>query len=146
MELQIQVFKFSDLEITMDADNEYFKDILKDNVTFYFSSVEINIIWNCLLWITKWQQTNNFEHWWKWSFSISGMKFFLLDEGIRTQDSIPNVMVTFPDGYTDRLVLSKHYFNEEDRIHDDDLFFSVETRIFVVQGEINVVFYIYNGL
>ena len=44
MELQIQVFKFSDLEITMDADNEYFKDILKDNVTFYFSSVEINII------------------------------------------------------------------------------------------------------
>ena len=48
------------------------------------------------------------------------MKFFLLDEGVRTQDSIPNVLVTFPDGYTDRLILSKHYFNEEDRVLDDD--------------------------
>ena len=48
------------------------------------------------------------------------MKFFLLDEGVRTQDSIPNVLVTFPDGYTDRLVLSKHYFNEEDRVLDDE--------------------------
>ena len=46
------------------------------------------------------------------------MKFFLLDA--RSEDSPPNIMVTFPDGYTDRLVLGKHYFNEEDRMFDKE--------------------------
>ena len=45
------------------------------------------------------------------------MTFSLLEE--RSKDSSPNVLVTFPDGYTDRLVLSKHYFNEKDRMGDE---------------------------
>ena len=45
------------------------------------------------------------------------MTFSLLEE--RSKDSSPNVLVTFPDGYTDRLVLKKHYFNEKDRMADD---------------------------
>ena len=45
------------------------------------------------------------------------MTFSLLEE--RSKDSSPNVLVTFPDGYTDRLVLRKHYFNEKDRMEDE---------------------------
>ena len=41
------------------------------------------------------------------------MKFTLLKE--RFEDSTPNIEITFPDGYTDRLILEKHYFNEEDK-------------------------------
>ena len=35
----------------------------------------------------------------------------------------PSIFVRFPDGYTDRLILWKHYYNEEDRMtneHADD--------------------------
>ena len=42
------------------------------------------------------------------------MKFSALNE--RSSDPFPNIMVTFPDGYTDRLVLRKHYFNDEGRM------------------------------
>ena len=45
------------------------------------------------------------------------MTFSLIEE--RSKDSPPNVLVTFPDGYTDRLVLRKHYFNEKDRMTDE---------------------------
>ena len=45
------------------------------------------------------------------------MRFSLLEE--RSKDSSPNVLVTFPDGYTDRLVLRKHFFNEKDRMEDE---------------------------
>ena len=45
------------------------------------------------------------------------MTFSLVEE--RSKHSPPNVLVTFPDGYTDRLVLRKHYFNEKDRMADD---------------------------
>ena len=41
------------------------------------------------------------------------MKFNLLKD--RFEDSTPNIEITFPDGYTDRLILEKHYFNEEDK-------------------------------
>ena len=46
------------------------------------------------------------------------MEFSLLDE--RSLDSIPNIMVTFPDGYNDRLVLRKNHFNHGDKIEVDD--------------------------
>ena len=46
------------------------------------------------------------------------MKFSVLNE--RSSESFPNIMVTFPDGYTDRLVLRKHYFNDEDRMDYDN--------------------------
>ena len=45
------------------------------------------------------------------------MRLSLLEE--RSKDSSPNVLVTFPDGYTDRLVLRKHFFNEKDRMEDE---------------------------
>ena len=32
------------------------------------------------------------------------------------KDFTPGIIVTFPDGYTDTLVLEKHYFNQEDRM------------------------------
>ena len=44
---------------------------------------------------------------------LLGMKFTRLMD--RFHDSTPNIEVTFPDGYTDRLILQKHYFNEEDK-------------------------------
>ena len=43
-----------------------------------------------------------------------GMKLVLLKD--KRNNSPPGIIVTFPDGYTDTLVLKKHYFNEEDRI------------------------------
>ena len=46
------------------------------------------------------------------------MKFTLVKD--RVQDSTPNIEVTFPDGYTDRLILQKHYFNEEDKKNIDN--------------------------
>ena len=46
------------------------------------------------------------------------MEFSLLDE--RSLDSTPNIMVTFPDGYNDRLVLRKNHFNDGDKIEFDD--------------------------
>ena len=45
------------------------------------------------------------------------MRFSLLEE--MSKDSSPNVLVTFPDGYTDTLVLRKHFFNEIDRMEDE---------------------------
>ena len=41
------------------------------------------------------------------------MKLTLLKD--RFEGSTPNIEITFPDGYTDRLILQKHYFNEEDK-------------------------------
>ena len=46
-------------------------------------------------------------------FEISGERS--LDEG-------PSVVVTFPDGYTDTLFLSRHYSNDEDRWVSSTLF------------------------
>ena len=46
------------------------------------------------------------------------MEFSLLDE--RSLDSTPNIMVTFPDCYNDRLVLRKNHFNDGDKIEFDD--------------------------
>ena len=34
----------------------------------------------------------------------------------RSSDGIPSISVTFPDGYTDNIVLSRFYANEEDRM------------------------------
>ena len=47
------------------------------------------------------------------SFS-PGTKFSLIDED--SSNDIPSIVVTFPDGHADRLMLRKHYFNEEDRM------------------------------
>ena len=52
------------------------------------------------------------------SISVSGMEFSLLNE--RSLDSSPSVLVTFPDGYMDRLVLTKNTFNIDDKIEIDD--------------------------
>ena len=41
------------------------------------------------------------------------MSFTMLKDNFH--DSTPNIEVRFPDGYEDRLVLQKHYFNEEDK-------------------------------
>jgi len=41
-------------------------------------------------------------------------KFTLLEE--RSANGAPTVTITFPDGYTDTLVLSKYYSSEEDRM------------------------------
>ena len=41
-------------------------------------------------------------------------KFTLLEE--RSANGAPTVTVTFPDGYTDTLVLSRYYSSEEDRM------------------------------
>ena len=46
------------------------------------------------------------------------MKLTLLKD--RFEDSTPNIEITFPDGYTDRLILQKHYFNEEDKKNIDN--------------------------
>merc|ERR1719384_1043838 len=35
---------------------------------------------------------------------------------VRSFDGIPSVSITFPDGYTDTLVLSRYYSNENDRL------------------------------
>ena len=40
-------------------------------------------------------------------------KFEISEE--RTLDGAPSVVVTFPDGYTDTILLSRHYANDEDR-------------------------------
>ncbi len=40
-------------------------------------------------------------------------KFEILEE--RTLNGAPSVVVTFPDGYMDTLLLSRHYANDEDR-------------------------------
>ena len=40
-------------------------------------------------------------------------KFEISEE--RTLDGAPSVVVTFPDGYTDTIRLSRHYANDEDR-------------------------------
>ena len=39
-------------------------------------------------------------------FSLSGKKF---------QDSYKDITVSFPDGYTDTIILRKHYFNDEQK-------------------------------
>ena len=41
-------------------------------------------------------------------------KFEVSEE--RTLDGAPSVVVTFPDGYTDTIRLSRHYANDEDRL------------------------------
>ena len=46
------------------------------------------------------------------------MSLSLLEE--RSSDSSPSVLVTFPDGYTDRLVLNKNRFNDGDKMEVDD--------------------------
>merc|ERR1739848_732643 len=53
--------------------------------------------------------------------SISGMEFSFIEK--QSNNLLPSISVKFPDGYTDRLILWKHYFNEEDRMkneHTDD--------------------------
>ena len=47
-------------------------------------------------------------------FFSPGTKFLLIDED--SSNDIPSIVVTFPDGHADRLMLRKHYFNEEDRM------------------------------
>jgi hypothetical protein len=42
----------------------------------------------------------------------------LIDED--SSNDIPSIVVTFPDGHADRLMLRKHYFNEEDRMASKD--------------------------
>ena len=49
-------------------------------------------------------------------FFSSGTKFSLIDED--SSNDIPSIVVTFPDGHADRLMLRKHYFNEEDRMNE----------------------------
>ena len=46
------------------------------------------------------------------------MKFFLSDDQARV--SSPSIFVSFPDGHTDKLVLGKHFFNNQDRMADDN--------------------------
>ena len=46
------------------------------------------------------------------------MSFTMLKDNFH--DSTPNIEVRFPDGYEDRLVLQKHYFNEEDKMKIDN--------------------------
>ena len=43
------------------------------------------------------------------------MKFSL--SGKRFQDSYKDITVSFPDGYADKIILRKHYFNEEEKIN-----------------------------
>jgi len=45
-------------------------------------------------------------------------KFEISEE--RTLDEAPSVVVTFPDGYTDTILLSRHYANDEDRLARND--------------------------
>jgi len=45
-------------------------------------------------------------------------KFEISEE--RTLDGAPSVVVTFPDGYTDTVLLSRHYANDEDRLARND--------------------------
>ena len=53
------------------------------------------------------------------------MKFSLIEKVSRSSD--PKVVVTFPDGYSDTMVLQKHYFNDkyvdqfEEQNGDDDI-------------------------
>ena len=53
----------------------------------------------------------------KLSFS-PGTKFSLIDED--SSNDIPSIVVNFSDGHADRLMLQKHYFNEEDRMFSKD--------------------------
>ena len=49
------------------------------------------------------------------------MEFSFIEK--QSNNLLPSISVKFPDGYTDRLILWKHYFNEEDRMkneHTDD--------------------------
>ena len=46
------------------------------------------------------------------------MKFFLVDD--QAKGSSPSVIVIFPDGYSDKLVLGKHFYNDKDRITEED--------------------------
>ena len=46
--------------------------------------------------------------------TIPGMKFSLLNK--QSRDSSPSISVTFPDGYSDELVLWNYYSNNKDRI------------------------------
>ena len=46
------------------------------------------------------------------------MEFSLIDE--RSVDSSPKVMVTFPDGYKDSLVLRKNHFDVGDKMEVDE--------------------------
>ena len=39
------------------------------------------------------------------------MQFSLLDD--QSRDSSPSIMVTFPDGYSDKIILRKHNHNEK---------------------------------
>ena len=39
------------------------------------------------------------------------MRFSLSEK--RLENSFKDIKVTFPDGYTDTIILKKHYFNEE---------------------------------
>ena len=38
----------------------------------------------------------------------------------QSENLAPSILVKFPDGYTDRLILWKHYFNEEDRMTNEN--------------------------
>jgi hypothetical protein len=49
---------------------------------------------------------------------LIGMKFFLLDEQARNFS--PNIMVTFPDGHSDKIILGKHFYNDKDRMADEN--------------------------
>ena len=46
------------------------------------------------------------------------MEFSVIDE--ETEDLSPSILVTFPDGYKDKIVLRKHFFNEEDRVEKNE--------------------------
>ena len=41
------------------------------------------------------------------------MQFSLLDD--QSRDTSPSIMVTFPDGYSDKIILRKHNHNEKDK-------------------------------
>ena len=43
------------------------------------------------------------------------MRFFLYER--RLEDSYKDITVIFPDGYTDKIILEKHFFNEEQRMN-----------------------------
>merc|ERR1712083_755798 len=44
----------------------------------------------------------------------TGMRFFLSER--RLEDSYKDITVIFPDGYTDKIILERHFFNEEQRM------------------------------
>ena len=44
------------------------------------------------------------------------MRFSLIDGESRS--SSPNIIVTFPDGHSDRIKLGRHFYNDKDRLAD----------------------------